>query len=103
MRKNRVTLKVANTGSRDGATVVQVYLAARGTEQTRRLVAFRRVQLAPGSSQEVALDIDPRLLADWKDGGWAMAGGNYTFALGENADQLGDRVTVRLPAHLWND
>jgi len=103
VRNNRATLKVANTGSRDGATVVQVYLATRGTEQARRLVAFRRVQLAPGTSREVALDIDPRLLADWTDGGWTMAAGNYTFALGENADQLGERVSVRLPARRWKD
>jgi len=103
LRGTRATLTVANTGAREGATVAQVYLTARGSERKQRLVAFQRVNLAPGASQKLTLAIDPRLLADWHDGGWAMPGGIYTFAIGENAEQLGSPATVRLPARRWKD
>jgi len=103
VRGTRATLTVSNTGAREGATVAQVYLTARGGARKQRLVAFQRVNLAPGASQKLTLTIDPRLLADWKDGGWAMPGGTYTFAIGESAEQLGPPVTVRLPARRWKD
>lgn len=103
VRGTSATLTVSNTGAREGATVAQVYLVARGGENKQRLVAFQRVAVAPGASRKLTLAIDPRLLADWKDGGWAMPGGTYSFAIGENAEQLGPPVTVRLPARRWKD
>jgi beta-glucosidase len=32
-----------------------------------------------------------------------MKAGDYSFALGSDAEQLGPAVTVRLPARVWND
>ena len=51
----------------------------------------------------VSLTIDPRILADWKNGGWTMPAGEYTFALGKDAETLGTPVKVRLPAKTWKD
>lgn len=103
MKGLTATLTVKNTGDRPGATVAQLYLTARGGEAKQRLVGFQRVELAAGASKKVSLTIDARLLADWKEGGWAMQGGRYTFALGENAERLGSTVTVTLPARNWKD
>ena len=92
-----------NTGARSGATVGQVYLVSRGTEAKQRLVGFERVDLAAGAAQKVTVAIDPRLLADWKDGGWSIAGGQYGFALGEDAEHLGPTVNVRIAPRRWKD
>lgn len=97
------SLTVANTGARAGATVAQVYLVSRNGAAKQRLVGFQRVELAPGASRTVSLSIDPRLLADWKDGGWTLAGGDYGFALGEDAAHLGPVVKVRFAARHWKD
>ncbi|MDE2561144.1 MAG: glycoside hydrolase family 3 C-terminal domain-containing protein [Sphingomonadales bacterium] len=94
---------VSNTGQRQGATVAQLYLVSRGGETKQRLVGFSRVDLAPGASQKVSVTIDPRLLADWKDGKWSIPAGSYAFALGSDAEHLGAAVTVRMPARNWKD
>lgn len=97
----KVTVK--NTGAREGATVVQLYLVNRNGAVKQRLAAFQRVNLAAGASQQVSLRIDPRILADWKDGGWSIAGGSYGFALGEDAENLGPVTTIKLAARTWKD
>lgn len=94
---------VANTGARDGATVGQVYLVKRNGETKQRLVGFQRVELKAGASAKVKVSFDPRLLADWKDGGWSIPGGDYEFALGENAEQLGQTVKVKIQPRRWKD
>jgi beta-glucosidase len=94
---------VRNTGARAGDEVAQLYLVSRNGTATRRLVGFQRVSLAPGASQKVAVTIDPRLLADWRDGGWSVAAGKYGFALGRSADDLGQVVNVTIGAHQWKD
>jgi len=97
------SLTVKNTGQRPGATVAQVYLVTRGGEARQRLVGFQRVELAPGEARKVSLTIDPRLLADWKDGGWTRSAGEYSFAIGENAEVLGAPVKVKLAYRHWKD
>ena len=97
------SFSVANTGSRAGAAVAQLYLVSRAGQAKQRLVGFSRVELAPGAAQKVAVTIDPRLLADWKDGGWSLPAGDYAFALGDDAEHLGQPVTVRMKARRWKD
>ena len=92
---------VRNTGKRPGATVAQLYLVSRGEEAMRRLVGFERVELAPQAEAPVELSIDPRLLAVWDKGSWTIRGGTYRFAIGRDAHQLEQVVTVRLPARRW--
>lgn len=97
------TFTVRNTGRRAGADVAQLYLVSQAGEPKQRLVGFQRVELAPGESKQVALHIDPRLLADWKDGGWHMPAGSYRFALGESAARLGPAVEIKLPERSWRE
>lgn len=99
----RARFDVTNTGARAGADVAQLYLVARPQGPKQRLAAFERVELAPGERRQVTAQIDPRLLADWNGKGWEMKAGDYSFALGSDAEQLGPAVTVRLPARVWND
>lgn len=95
------TFTLTNTGKRAGATVAQLYMVTQAGAPRQRLVGYARVDLAAGASQPITVAIDPRLLADWKNGTWSIAGGDYGFALGENADALGPVVTVRMKARRW--
>lgn len=102
VRGTRATFSVRNTGQRAGATVGQIYMVSRDGKPSRRLVGFQRVELAPGQSRQVSLDLNPRVLASWRDGAWDM-GGRYEFALGDNAQDISGRVSVSLPARRWTD
>ena len=97
------TFTVSNTGQRTGDEVAQLYLVSRSGLATRRLVGFQRVTLQPGASRQVTVTIDPRLLADWKNDGWSMAAGDYGFALGRSAEDLGPIVNARMAARKWSD
>lgn len=94
---------VRNTGQREGAEVAQLYLVGRNGKAMRRLAGFQRVNLAPGASQTVSVTLDPRILANWKDGGWTLPGGEYLFALGKDAEQLSAPVRVKLAGRFWKD
>jgi beta-glucosidase len=97
------TFTIANVGQRAGDEIAQLYLVSRGGEKIRRLVGFQRVSLQPGASQKLSVTIDPRLLADWKNGGWSMPAGTYGFALGRNAEDLGPVISVKMPSRNWRD
>lgn len=90
--------RVTNTGKRGGAEVVQAYLAlpasadALGSAQPpKRLVGFRKVELAPGASRDVVIAIDPAAshhpLSVWStaDEKWVMPPGRYTVWLGRSS------------------
>jgi beta-glucosidase len=62
----RVLVDVANTGSRAGDEVVQLYirdLVSSVTRPVKELKGFSRVSLAPGETRTVAFDITPDQLA----------------------------------------
>ncbi|WP_055694741.1 glycoside hydrolase family 3 N-terminal domain-containing protein [Streptomyces prasinopilosus] len=61
-----VSLTVRNTGDRDGAEVVQLYLhdpVASVTRPDVRLIGYRRVELAPGAAARVTFRFHPDLSA----------------------------------------
>ena len=56
-----ISAEVRNTGERDGATVVQLYVSAQGVGVTRpaqQLAGFARVELDAGASARVSFEID---------------------------------------------
>ncbi|MGD1068945.1 MAG: glycoside hydrolase family 3 C-terminal domain-containing protein [Bryobacteraceae bacterium] len=64
----QVALKVKNTGSRAGAEVVQVYVhqvKSSVDRPVRELKAFKRVELKPGETREVALELDRHSMSFW--------------------------------------
>lgn len=63
-----VSLTLANTGTRPGSEVVQLYvrpLDARYAAPRLRLVDFRKVRLAPGESRAVSFRLPAQRLAHW--------------------------------------
>ncbi len=64
--KTRALADVTNTGARDGAEVVQLYirdLVSTATRPIKELRGFERVHLRSGETKTVALDITPESLA----------------------------------------
>ena len=96
----RVHFTLRNSGRRAGMAVGQVYAspAAGGWEAPKRLVGFEKVELAPGASKSVDVDVDPRLLATFDEAAhaWRIAPGSYTLMLGASSRDLRSKTTVVL-------
>jgi beta-glucosidase len=102
----KATVDVINTGQRAGAAVVQVYVSGGGWEAPRRLGGFAKVEVAPGRTERVTIDIDPRLLAVWDTAnpGWTRHAGPYNVSVAYGSRAFGETVSVTLPAsHLPPD
>ena len=91
----RMSFTITNTGKRAGADVAQVYARVDGV---KRLVGWSRVDLKPGESRQVSVDVDPRVIArfDVTARNWHVAGGTYDIEVGENAGQPVLKAKVRL-------
>jgi beta-glucosidase len=62
----KVSVKVTNTGDRDGEEVVQLYITdekASNTRPIRQLEGFKRISLKKGESQTVEFTLEPRALS----------------------------------------
>jgi beta-glucosidase len=92
-------ITVRNTGSRAGAEVPQLYLTRAPDGERMRLLAFEKVELAPGESKTVTLAGDPRLLGRYDEsaGQWGLAAGEYEVMVGKSAGEpvLTGRARVR--------
>ena len=71
----KVRLSVTNTGLRKGADVVQVYVEGSDSQSAHswRLAGFRRIELSPGESRVVEIELEKRVFARWDDaaGDWS--------------------------------
>ncbi len=94
-----VEFNIKNTGTRAGMAVPQIYGGPvdGGWEAPKRLIGWRKITLAPGQSTHIALQIEPRLLADYQ-AGWVIKPGNYRIDLAEAADKMLLSTHVTLPA-----
>jgi beta-glucosidase len=99
--KYDVKATVRNTGSKTGSEVVQVYVtlpaganSVGATQPPKRLVGFKKVELAAGDSQEVTITIDPAAsnhpLSVWSTtfNLWITAAGTYTVSVGNSSRNL---------------
>ena len=94
-----VSLTVTNTGARDGAEIVQVYIAKPGAEIFRpaqELKAFARVPLAAGESRTVTLPLDDKAFRYWntRTDGWEVEGGRYEVRVGASSADI--RLTANV-------
>ncbi|MFD7307948.1 glycoside hydrolase family 3 C-terminal domain-containing protein [Promicromonospora sp. NPDC059942] len=95
----RVTVTVTNTGERSGADVVQVYVGdpeSQVQRPERELKAFAKVDLEPGESREVTLDLVGRDLAYWHPvlRRWVVEGGEFVISVGASSRDLRGAATV---------
>jgi beta-glucosidase len=83
-----VNISIANTGGRPGRDVVQVYggMAASSHERPlRKLLAFRRIDLAAGESRRIELTFNLQPLAIRRKGDWWMEPGTYQVSVARYA------------------
>ncbi len=100
----RVSATVTNTGTRPGAEVVQVYLEPPGQaveRPSRVLAGFARVELDPGESRPVVVDVPWRRLAyfDESQDAFVLESGSHRLVLARHAEHdPAPAVEVDLPA-----
>jgi beta-glucosidase len=88
----RVRCTVRNAGDRDGAEVVQCYVADPECSVARpekELKAFRKIFLRAGESGEVLMELDRRSFAFWQSGrGWVVEPGRFNILLAASAGDI---------------
>jgi beta-glucosidase len=95
----RVDVDVANTGSRSGDEVVQLYVRDDEASVTRPVIelkGFQRVALRPGERRTISFDLQPEDLALWNtDMKRVVEPGTFTVSAGPNSvDLKSARLTV---------
>ena len=87
-----VTFAVKNTGARAGAEVAEVYatLPDAAGEPFNRLVAWEKVQLAPGESKTITLELDPHYLSIFNTSrnAWELVPGEYVIHAGGSSRDM---------------
>lgn len=88
-----VTVRVTNTGARDGAEVVQLYVrnnAGAVFKADKELRAFAKVRLDAGAAADVDLSFPLGDLAYWDvaDGGWRLENGDYEILVAASAADI---------------
>lgn len=94
------TFTLANTGSRAGTEIAEVYasLPASTKEPPKRLVGWSKVKLDPGEKRTVTVEIDPKYLSifDVQKDGWALVPGDYTILVGGSSQDLPLKSVINL-------
>ncbi len=84
-----LSFTITNSGSRAGSEVAQVYAALPAAlgEPPQRLVAWQKVALQPGQSQQVNLAVPAARLKVWDATrhAWAFGTGAYGFTVGSSS------------------
>ena len=93
----QVSARVTNTGHVKGTDVAQMYLGMPSStgEPPRKLVAFRRITLAPGQSKVVHFTITPRDEWWWGKNGWTESSGTYSVYVGDSSALANLPLTAR--------
>jgi beta-glucosidase len=88
----QVLVDIANTGSRTGDEVVQVYIRDDESSVTRPVIElkrFQRVTLRPGERRTLTFDLQPDDLALWNpDMKHVVEPGTFTISAGPNSVEL---------------
>lgn len=96
-----VQVEVANTGSRDGAEIVQLYVRdvlSAVPRPVRELKAFRRIELAVGQSQTIEFVLQARSFSFWdsSEQAWRWEPGKFVIEVGSASDNLPCRAEITL-------
>jgi beta-glucosidase len=87
------SVDVTNTGSREGKETVELYVSYEGSQverAVRDLEGFSKVDLQPGETKTVTIDVPVRQLAYWDvtTNGWVVEPIHYTVAVGGSSRDL---------------
>lgn len=96
-----VTVPVKNTGSREGAEVVQFYISDKKSSLPRpvkELKGFEKVRLNPGEEKVVSFTIDKEALSFYDDRirEWVAEPGKFEAIIGASATDIKGRLPFEL-------
>jgi len=99
--KVAVSVEVTNTGKRAGDEVVQLYThqrTSRDKQPLKALRAFHRVNLLPGQTKKVRLNLPARDLAHWDvtRSRWVVESSDYDVMVGSSASDVQEHGTLRV-------
>jgi beta-glucosidase len=88
-----VSVTVTNTGERDGAEVVQLYVSCEDSKIYRpekELKGFQKVFLKAGESQRVTIAFDDKTFRyfDTEDNAWRVEDADYDICIAKNAHEV---------------
>lgn len=97
-----VEVRVANTSSRDGSEIVQVYVSDHGDHTTTPPAELRgwiKLRLAAGESAVAQIDIARSDLAHWNVAvrDWVFAGGSLTVRVGSSSRDIRVEGSIEVP------
>ena len=98
--KITITVNVKNTGTRDGAEVVQLYVGQQKPQVKRpvkELKAFEKISLKAGESKEVSFSVDSSFLSyfDEASHAWKADNGKYTIYIGNSSANATNTATFK--------
>jgi beta-glucosidase len=96
-----VSLTITNTGARAGAEIVQLYVGdpvASVYRPAQELRGFRKLELEPGASQRVTLELGKRAFAYWHAARreWVVEGGEFQLRVGSSSRDIRLTETIML-------
>ena len=96
-----VTCNVKNTGSIDGAEVVQIYVGKEDSKVDRalkELKGFNKAYLKSGESKVVTVEIPIKKLAFYNESNsdWDIENGEYTIHVGNASNNITNKVKIKV-------
>jgi beta-glucosidase len=96
-----VSVDVTNTGTRDGADVVQVYLSAPTSagEPPKQLKGFAKVTVPAGQTRRVTIPLDAHAFSVWNTAAnaWTIVGGTHRVVVGDSSRSTPLKGTITVP------
>jgi len=96
-----VNCRVINTGDREGAEVIQVYVGKPNSKVKRalkELKGFKKVSVEKGEEIKVSIPIDIKTLAYYDESisGWNIEKGEYDIYVGNASDKILKKLSVTI-------
>jgi len=100
-KKYTVTLSISNEGKRDGAEVVQLYVADEQCSVPRppkELKGFKKVFLKAGESKTVKIELDSSAFAFWHPEikKWTVEPGNFDLLAGSSSRDIRSKTVLEI-------
>lgn len=97
----QVECEITNTGKREGAEVVQVYVQPKKpsvVRPTKELKGFAKVALKPGETKKVSIALNPRAFAFYAPDrkGWVAEAGEYGILVGTSSRDIKQSLSHKL-------
>ncbi|MDE6578592.1 MAG: glycoside hydrolase family 3 C-terminal domain-containing protein [Muribaculaceae bacterium] len=105
----KVTVPVKNTGSVEGAEVVQGYVRDVKSSVKRpykELKSFDKVEVKPGETEDATLRFDKRAFAFYDPSTrlWTVEPGRFEILIGTSSDKISSRIPIDIPTRItWKD